>query len=112
MNRVATMSVVRGEGECLVIVNNVVQKEITRLQRIEREKLEAEKEQMAKAMRKLKGECTAARQSRNRLLGEKMRELNEGKIRRMRFKYKVSMSFGWVMATLTALVLRVRGKSI
>lgn len=52
MNRVMTMTVVRGQGECEAIVNGVVSAELKRQQAMARAKLDAEREEMNRRIEK------------------------------------------------------------
>lgn len=75
MNRIATMSVIRGQGECEAIINGVVQKEIQRLQEINKRQLDDERQLLRMEINYLRSESDTIRASRNKMLRKSIREL-------------------------------------
>lgn len=72
MNRIATLSVIRGEGRVDAIMNGVVSQELRRLQDIRDTQMANERHAYKKEIMYLRSEGDAARQSRNRLLRDRM----------------------------------------
>lgn len=77
MNRIATMSVIRGEGQVEAIMNGVVQKELQRLQELSRKQLDEERIALRMEMNYLRAESDTIRASRNKMLGQKLIELED-----------------------------------
>ena len=106
MQRLVTMSVIRGEGECEVIVNHVVQKEIRRLQEINRKKFESE-------MRVMRERLNASERKRRKVLKEKLDALDARLAEPVRplerLKFRIPYGWAWLIATGMSVKARLRG---
>ena len=66
MNRIATMTVIRSEGECLELVNGVLQKDIEKL-----------KEQHMKELDRMRFELETVREQRDKLRSHVIKSIDE-----------------------------------
>ena len=98
MKPIATMTLIRGKGECQAIMNNVVMEEMARMNR--RHKYE---------MDTMSGELAAARIHRNKLLAKELEDLRVRLAKPTslweRFKEKVEIAWCVFFGTLIELGL-------
>ena len=102
------MTVVRGEGECMAIVNGVVQKEIARLQAENRRRAERERMELRREISAARAEADTVRRSRNRMLEERLfdiRRLYDPPEHRIRTKIRESASTAWAVVMGTMIVI-------
>lgn len=104
MNRLMTMTVVRGHGECEAVVNGVVNAEIKRLQLEARKQLDAERDAMQTEL--VRAEVIEV--ARNRMLAEKLDAVRE----RMATKRqpKIVTAYEVSVATVICFIDRILGR--
>lgn len=104
MNRLMTMTVVRGHGECEAVVNGVVNAEIKRLQREAQAQFDAERSALQTELVR----AEVIEESRNRMLAAKLDELRERLSKKRQSKivdaYEVSV------ATVICFIDRILGR--
>ena len=77
VQRIATMTVIRGGGECQTVINGVVSRELERIQTEQREKLNAERETLRREYDDLVGKSGMVLNSRNKLLAQRLTEIED-----------------------------------
>ena len=117
MKRVATMSVIRGEGQCEAIVNGVVQQELRRLQEISKRQLDDERELIRAELKQLRGENAAMRYTRGKHNRERLTALEDDILGepikwRQRLIWRVSDGWGLFWATAVSLSYRAVGRRL
>ena len=70
---ITRVSVIRGTGKCEAVVNGLVNQEVQRLQKIEHDKFEAERQAFRAELVRL----GLVESSRNRMLAQRLREIEE-----------------------------------
>lgn len=94
MNRVATATIIRGNGECQAYINGVVMKEMKRLN-----------ERHAAEMRSKQFELDSVRKHRNRLLASKLDGGYDNRSKWQRFKDRVREKVCVAWAVVFAMAL-------